>query len=143
MGREWSREETAIIKREWPTDTPLRDILSQLPGRSRSSVCGAANRIGLPARTAKKSIAASAAKKRRPKSTFEAQPMKIKPPAPPPPHHDGEGLELGQLDYTHCRNIIGYRDGLLHRAVYCGAQKYNNTSYCKHHSDINHRDDRR
>lgn len=147
----WPEEHRKILEDEWSKGTTAAQIGKSL-GRTRNSVIGMAHRMKLPGRqpVTKRPESKPYVKRGYPTSRKPApflltrgDPAKKKAvtPIPPPPSvANGAGVDLKGLRYHHCREVIGYRNGVIGDALYCGAPKHKNTSFCEHHYGINFRD---
>lgn len=146
----WPDKDREVLAGEWNKGTSAAQI-GKILGRTRNSVIGMAHRMRLPGRQSvkrstnkprEKSVPA-ARKSRAPFLVTRGDPTKkkkVEAVPPPPSVTDGVGIDLMKLRAHHCHDVIGYRNGNLGDAVYCGAPTHRNTSFCEYHHGIYFRD---
>lgn len=137
----WPPEDIEHLTKRWNEDKQTALVIARELKRTRNSVIGMARRLGLEKRimNGQKLVRSEPrrptsdnggrVKKKKVKTGTVVAPARIAEP--------GEGVRLLQLRRRHCRDIIGYDDGDLSRAVYCGNPPHKNTAYCEYHHAIN------
>lgn len=144
-GMVWSEEDKNRVSALWAEGKSAREIASEFNGKSRNAIIGLLHRMNAPKRARPEKV--TSLKRERPqqkKSTAffvlrkQSQKNKVTPIQVPPPLSvtSGDGFTLKQLRENQCRDVIGYRNGNLSEPIYCGAEKYQNTSFCEYHKSI-------
>lgn len=145
----WTDENKKQVAELWCAGKTASEIAQEFEGKTRNSIIGLIHRMKLPKREVqpvikKEKVKIERAQQKTKAAFFVTRKQSEKhrmPPisvAPPPSVTTGDGLTLSQLRDHHCHDVIGYLDGNLSKAVYCGAERHKNTSYCEYHSSIYH-----
>lgn len=144
----WNEKEINLLKELWSQKMTTQEIADEIGnGKTKNSIIGKARRLDLPNKTQRKSRVVMCAphileKGRANKVPFvfrKAAPSNRLPPSPieaPKSVTEGAGIGMMQLKWNSCRGIVGYRDGQLSAAVYCGEKSKPGKSFCPYHASI-------
>lgn len=142
----WTEEDKQKVLALWTEGKSATQIAMEFSGKSRNSIIGLVHRMKAPRRERPPQTGFKVKREKpqqKKKTAFfitrvASQKFKVPPTpvAPPLSVVSGDGFSLRQLRDTQCRDVIGYRDGNLSDPIYCGAEKYQNTSYCEYHKSI-------
>lgn len=139
----WSDADKKKVSDLWSEGKTAAQIAQEFSGKSRNAIIGLMHRMRVPKREIiRREPKEKKERQLRPKRPFSMRDPSLKFKAPPtlvpPPASvtSGDGILLRQLRDHHCRDVIGYRGGNTSEAVYCGADKHGNTSFCEYHHSI-------
>ncbi len=136
---EWSERDMSHLVKRWEEGATSREIGHEL-GRSRNSILGAANRIGLSKHVlvSRKALRETPRKPFRPPSPPRVIMPRSKTPKPPRDveqiTYTSSGIPFLEVTNSQCRAVMGRDSDGFKLVRFCGAPvKTDGASYCDHH----------
>jgi GcrA cell cycle regulator len=137
----WSPVDTQRLKDLWAAGKSARSIAFEFIGRTRNAIIGKTHRLGLADRVARLNPHGPASvathkepQRRRPRSEMLAPRPRIRIEKPLGPREmAAHAVGFMELKDHHCRAVIDLHDPSNGLAVYCGAPRMEDRSYCYSH----------
>jgi hypothetical protein len=126
---EWNEESKDTLKLMWADGIHAKEI-GVTVGRTKNSVLGMANRLGLP----KHPWSLREKKGRQPRKPVTKVKVEIKPPMDVPPiTFTSSGVSFMKVGTYECHAVIGRDDDRYSLVRYCGLPVHEGQSWCPHH----------